>query len=555
MNIDIGNIRKSLAGPDLPEGWTLGRVAAALALAALAVRAVFLLQWAGLPYSVSPCSDAWAYEARAMEILHGGLIRHTAFYQSPLYPYLLAGVYKAFGHHPAVMLWLQALAGSAACALAAWLGWTCFGPRAGLFAGAICAFYRPLIFQTAVLGKETFAVLAAAATAALALKAARGGRRRWFLLCGIAAGAGALLHSNALLLVPAALLWLWRREGRGAASSFAAREAAPLLLGAALAVAPASLHNWLASRDAVLINYNGGFTFYLGNNPYATGVGIYPPGFSTEPDLEETQPDGIAARESGRALKPSEISRFWFRRGLEFIASHPWRWAVLTAAKFWFFWTRYEIPDNYDLQFMEEHSGTLLRLPLAGFALAGCLGAAGLFLCRRREPSGLLLLLFLAYLASLLPFWMADRYRLPALALLLPLAGAALDRLLSAAAGAGRSGALRAFAPASPLMLLCLAHPPFNMRVAEASGWAQLVTVRAAAGDYRGSLEALKNTVALDPSQLEPDVIRSAAGSLAMLGRAEEGRRLCASGAAAWPGSAELAACAAAPVKAAARRK
>ncbi len=523
------------AGPELPAGWTPRRIAAALFLAAFALRAAFLLQWAGLPYAASPCADAWAYENWALEILRGGLLRHTAFYQSPLYPYLLAGIYKLFGHHPAIMLWIQALAGSATVVLIYRLGRACFSPRAGLLAGALAVFYRPFIFHTAVAGKETFAVLAAALAAALALKAAERDRGRDYFLCGLAVGAGALLRTNALLLLPAAMAWLWLLHGRWA--GFAVRRALPLLLGAALALLPAALHNWYAAHDAVLVNYNGGYTFFLGNNPSATGIGDYPPGFTADPLLEESQPAEIAQKAAGRPLKPSEISRYWLRRGLSFIAAEPGRWAALTSAKFFFFWNRYEIPDNYDLQFVTAHGGTLLRLPLFTFALAGCLGAAGLFLCRARRFSGLLLLLFLAYLASLLPFWMSDRYRLPALALLLPLAGGALDGLVSAAGGLGRRETLRAFALASPLVLICLLPPPFNMRYAEASGWAQLVNVRAAAGDNAGALEAFGRVVELDPALLEPELVYSAAASLERLGRRREALALVSSGAAAYPDS------------------
>ena len=81
-------------------------------LLALGVRAVFLFQWMHLPYLGSPCGDSWAYEKWALEILGGQLVRYAAFYQSPFYPYFLAGFYKIFGHHPSGVLWLQGLADS-----------------------------------------------------------------------------------------------------------------------------------------------------------------------------------------------------------------------------------------------------------------------------------------------------------------------------------------------------------------------------------------------------------------------------------------------------------
>ncbi|MDA8243627.1 MAG: glycosyltransferase family 39 protein [Elusimicrobia bacterium] len=469
---------------------------AALFLPALVLRAVFLYQWSALPYLSALSSDAWAYDKQAMEILSGGLLRGAAFYQSPFYPYFLAAVYKAAGHHPAAVLWLQAAFDAGSCVLAMLLGERAFGRRAGLWAGLLCALYRPFIFAAAVPGKETLAVFSTLLFALLALKGAESGRGRDYFFCGLAGGWAALLRSNALLL-PAALLFhvLLRC---GAARARAA--ALPLLLGTGLAVLPATLHNLAASRDFVLINYNGGFTFFLGNNPSATGVGIYPAGFSSNPLLEESQPAALAELAAGRKLKPSEISRYWLRRGLSFIAAEPWRWLKLTAAKLYLFWNRYEIPDNYDLQFIGGNFRTLLSWPLVSFALAGCLGAAGLFLCRKDEASGLAGLLFLAYMFSLLPFWMADRYRLPAAALLLPLAAGALEHAAALLTAGKYAAAARPFLLAAPLMLLCLLPTPLDLRVAEGSGWSQLGLVWAENGDGKKASEAFLKAAEADPA-------------------------------------------------------
>lgn len=472
---------------------------------ALLLRAAFLLQWFQLPYAAAPQADAWAYHRWALEILGGGPLRHTAFYQSPFYPYLLALSYKLFGPSPAPVLWLQALADAGTCALVLLLGWRAFGRRAGLTAGLLCAFYRPFIFACGIPGKEALAVFSTALAAWLALRAGEGGRRRDWLLCGLACGWAALLRSNALLLAPAALLWAWRPPAAG----FLRRAALPLALGAGLAVLPATLHNALAARDFVLINYNGGFTFFLGNSAGATGTGIYPPGFSSSPLLEEIQPAVLAETAAGRPLKPSEISRYWLRRGLAYAAENPGEWLKLTAAKFFFFWNRYEIPDNYDLQFIAANFRTVLSLPLAGFALAGCLGAAGLFLCRRREASGLLLFLFAAYLLSVLPFWVTDRYRLPAVVFLLPAAGGFVSAALARDRRAARAALL-----AAPLALLCLLPAPFSRETAEGAGWAQLMAVRAEAGDAPGALAALARAEEARAGSVSPEAALAAALAL-----------------------------------------
>ena len=480
----------------------------AVFLLAFALRAAFLLQWFDLPYLASLSSDAWAYDRWALEIIDNGLLRHTAFYQSPFYPYFLAGFYKLFGHHPAGVLWLQAAADSGTCLLIMRAGELAFSGRAGLLAGLLCALYRPFIFGAAVPGKETFAVFSTALFALLALRAGGSGRGRDYLYCGLAAGWAALLRTNALLLLPAVLLWAWQKNSLKRLLKTAAL---PLLLGAALPVLPATLHNYAAGGGFVPVTYNGGFTFFLGNNPAATGAGIYPAGFSSNPLLEESQPARLAEEAAGRPLKASEISSFWLRKGLSFVAENPAAWLGLTAAKFFLFWNRYEIPDNYDLQFISANFGTLLGWPLVSFSLAGCFGAAGLFICRRVEASGLLLFLFLAYFASLLPFWMTDRYRLPAAALLLPLAAGLLDYAGAALASRDWRRALRPVLLASPLLLICLLPTPMNLRLAEAAGWAQLGAVYAETGDGPKALRAFEAAADIEPAALSPELLAAAA--------------------------------------------
>ncbi len=57
--------------------------------------AAFLPQWLRLPYLGALNSDAWSYDGWAMEIARGGLVRSTAFSQSPPYPYSSGGFLQA----------------------------------------------------------------------------------------------------------------------------------------------------------------------------------------------------------------------------------------------------------------------------------------------------------------------------------------------------------------------------------------------------------------------------------------------------------------------------
>ncbi len=521
----------------VPAPSRLRAAAAAVFLLAFALRAVFILQWLRLPYADALCADAWANDRWALDILENGLVRHKAFFQSPFYPYFLAAFYKIFGHEPRGVLWVHAAADSLSCVLLMLSARRCFGPRAGIFAGLAAALYRPFIFNAALLTKETFAVLGSALVLFTGLRAA-GGRTRDLFLCGLAAGWAVLSRSNMALMIPALLLWLgFRRSEPGAPGGLRARGALALAAGAALAVLPATAHNFAASRDLVPVNYTGGFTFFLGNNPRATGLATYPAGVNSDPLLEEAQSSRLAELGSGRALKPSEVSSFWFRKGLSSIAGDPLRWLGLSGLKFWLFWNRYEIPDNYDGGFIAGRFGTLLAWPLLSFAWVGCFGAVGLFLCRPREASGLPLALFLTYMASILPFIISDRYRLPGAVLLIPAAAAALDRTLSALRERAPGRMARPLLYASPLMALCLLPAPLDLRSDEAAGWGQLAAVRAARGEFALSVEAFRRAEALSPGGVNEAAADGAALSLWKLGRAEEALSLYERWCRVYPGS------------------
>ncbi len=508
---------------------------------AFALRTAFLLQWLRLPYIDSLCADAWANDQWALDILNGGLIRHRAFFQSPFYAYFLAAFYKIFGHEPRAVFWVQAGIDSCSCVILMHAARRCFDERAGALTGLAAAFYRPFIFSAALLTKETFVVFGASLFLLLSLRAAEKGRIRDYFICGLAAGCTVLLRSNMALLIPAALLWFRLRtpkpDGPGGLKAGAALS---LLAGAALAVLPVTLHNFAASRDLVLVNSTGGFTFFLGNNPEATGLATYPAGVNSDPLLEESQSARLAEISSGRALKPSGASSFWFRKGLRFIADQPLRWLGLMGLKFWLFWNRYEIPDNYDIQFIARNFNTILNLPLVSFALVGSLGAAGLFLCRIREASGLPLLLFLAYLSSILPFLISDRYRLPGVVFLLPLAAAAAERLAAALRKMEWRAVVKLLLPASPLIFLCLSRAPINMRSDEAAAWGQLAAVYAGRGDFQPALQAFQKAVALAPESVNEAAIDSAAFSLRKLNRPEEALVMYEAGSRIYPESAIL---------------
>ena len=439
---------------------------------ALALR---LAHWAAVrraPFIGEPAMDSWEYDRWAREIAGGNWLGHGrgVFFQAPLYPYLLAFLYKAAGPGLDAAYLVQIALAAAGCYALYRAGRTMAGERAGLAAAALAAVYGPFLFYDVQLLKESLAVTVvcfllwalawAAATpsdAAAAVmgsvkagpeapaRADRGTAGRW-LVVGLLLGVLALLRENALLVVPFLLPLAWSAGKRGAGggtragrrAAFASRagragRAAAFLAGVALALAPVALRNGFVGGDFLPTTSQGGVNFFIGNNPRADGT--YRPIVPGKqiPELERREPARIAEQALGRPLTPAEVSRYWLRRALAWARSHPGDFLRLTLRKLGLFWSWYEWPDAVDYYYLRGLS-PVYRLPLLEFGGVTLLAALGLgFLgggrARRLTPA---LLFAGAWMVSTVAFFLFARYRLPVVLALLLLAALPVAALVEA---------------------------------------------------------------------------------------------------------------------------
>jgi tetratricopeptide (TPR) repeat protein len=377
---------------------------AALLLLALAVRAALALTLRGAPYFHDPIVDGASYDRWAVEIATRDFWGTTAFFQDALYPYLLGVFYKVFGRD---LLWAR-LAQSLAAVLGLWMLFEAARRlcdlRTAFVALAIGALSKSLAFFDAAILKDFLGVLAV--EAALLLWTLD---RPWkWAGVGAALGAGCLVRGNLLLVVAAvAGLLALRREWRSAA-----------LLGAAAAacILPVTVRNAVVARDFVLTTWGLGPTLYIGNHPENTSGRYRPPPFLREGSIEAEETDfrTEAERRLGRTLRASEVDRYWRGEALSYVASQPLTFLAVTGKRALLLLNAYEVPDDLDPAFMARFSW-VLRLPLFTFGLFTMpLAAAGIYLAwQERARFSFALLLLPAYAASILPFFVFGRYRLP----------------------------------------------------------------------------------------------------------------------------------------------
>lgn len=418
---------------------------------ALVVRTLYLAEARHTPSFDQPLNDAAFHDYWAKGLISGrwappaGLadprIQTTPFFRPPGYPYFLALSYWLLGVGPWAPRIAQAALGLASVALAFFLGLKLYGRLVGFLLAVFMSLYWSFPYFEAELLEPSLLVyltLLMLLSFASWLEAPR-----WWKAAGagLSLGLYALARPNILLF--AALLPLWvgglmiRRPGdrRRLAGLLALVWAA-----AAATILPAAIRNYLAARDVVLISSNSGVNLLIGNHPGADGL------FS-EP--EEVRPFrssfGYAdlvrqlGERQGRPLSHSDASRYFSRRAYEFMREHPRQTLRLLARKTLLFWGPFEIGNNKEDHFERLHSRVLRALP-GQFTLALVLCAAGLALRRRlpvASPGGmerdflpLALLFVLSIYLSHLPYFIAGRFRVPILPVLLLYAAVAVAALV-----------------------------------------------------------------------------------------------------------------------------
>ncbi len=132
--------------------------ALAIFAVALLVRFVHVWQIRRSPFYATLLGDSRGYDEWARQIAAGDWLGHEVFYQAPLYPYLLGFIYAVAGHHLLVVRVVQALIGSASCALLALAGARLMSRPAGIAAGLMLALYAPAIFFDGLLQKSVLDV-------------------------------------------------------------------------------------------------------------------------------------------------------------------------------------------------------------------------------------------------------------------------------------------------------------------------------------------------------------------------------------------------------------
>jgi tetratricopeptide (TPR) repeat protein len=509
--------------------WAIPIPLALVLLAAAIFRAVYFSLYARTSiFFDGLILDSSVYDAWARAIASGRVIGTEAFYFPPLYPYLLGIVFRLFGPSYAVVYLLQALMGLANIALVHRIGSAVFNPRVGLIAACGAALYAPFpFFEMKVMG-TTLGVTLNLAALLLLVRAesvvSRAGERfpaHWFA-AGLLIGVAALVLPGTILL---ALLYAGTKARRHP------RVTVAILAGAFLGLLPALIHNLYVAADPLPLSGQGGITFYQGNNPKSAGLYDVAPGFSGSPETQAEEERAIAERETGHALRRSQISAHFFRKGLAFITGSPGRWLWLEARKLLALLGDYEASTEYSLYLERDQIPWLWLafLPYAAIAGAGVAGLLGPARSERggeapvRDGAGQALPIYTIYAAAIpILFYVSSRYRLPLVPALVIYGASFVERAAWCLreGGARRVAAERLIVLAALVGLVSLVPLGTRSATAEANVHYNIGNVLADRGRHEEAIVSFDRALAGWPDHAFALINRG--NSLDRLGREEE---------------------------------
>lgn len=406
--------------------------------AALIVRVVYLLQYHGSPLWDQLTVDNWYHFNWANSIADGNIVGGTTYFRAPFYIYCLGLLFALLGSSLWVARLFGLVVGLASVFMTFKLGERLIDRRTGFVAALLHALYPLAIYYEGELLLDSLFMLLVELTVYSLLRWMDSRRGGDLLGTGLICGLAAITRPTILLIVPLMVLWVLLGVGvRGRI-----RQTALLVLGLALIIGPVFVRNLRVADDPVLIASQGGINLFIGNNDEADGFSASMP----EPmgyNWTIAQVTWQAETETGRELKPGEVSDFWRDRALQWIVDNPGRFLGLFFKKLYFQIGDLDISNNRSLKMVLDTFPLLGKNPLH-FAVIFALAVVGIAATWRGYGGVRFVLAFIGlYVLVMSLFFYNSRFRLPLLPFYFVLASAGLWQLKDLISARSRQVAIR----------------------------------------------------------------------------------------------------------------
>ena len=358
------------------------------------------------------------------------------YFRAPLYPYFLSGLLRITSNSLYGSRLIQIILGALLPVIVMLIGLRVLNKIAAYIAAFIAAVYPTFIYYDSALLITFLMTLLSALLIYMLYKAQEKRQVVYFIAGGLLLGLAALARPNILLFGPALFVWAWLTLRKKLGSRKTLIRYAVLGAVTCLIILPVTIRNYAVSGDFILISWQGGYNFFLGNNRYADGWSATSPGIDKSWEGGYNAAITIAEQRLNRKLKTSEVSGYWLDEGLSEVSSYPGNFVKLLVRKTRLIFNGYEIPNNQHLYMVKPFAGAVGHLLTTKpiyfpFGILAPLALIGIGLSLRKWRKFLLLYLFLgSYILSLILFFVCARFRQPLLPIMIIFAVYGIDTIV-----------------------------------------------------------------------------------------------------------------------------
>lgn len=384
------------------------------------VRLIFILLLKNNAYSIITryTVDSIYYHDWALKIAQGDWIGKEVFFLGPFYAYFLGIIYAIFGNKILAVQIIQVILASFGAGFLYLITRKISSHRNGVIASIIYILSGILIFYTGALLYVEVNIFLSLLLVYLLLGLADPSREKSIsgklILTGIVMGLLVMVRPEFILflvlLIPYFIIKIRPKR---------ILQYIVFLFFSLITISTIPLRNYLVGKDFVPFTAHSGVNFYYGNNPQTDGTWrpVYP--LQQTPDISIAQLQYSSQRIDGKLVKPSQASKYWMQKGLNFIKKNPWRYVKLLGRKLSLFFNNYEIPNNYYF-YQTRDDSIILKICFIGFALILPLAILGIVFSLKRWKDFYLIYSFIfIYLVSSLVFYVISRLRAPVIPFLI----------------------------------------------------------------------------------------------------------------------------------------
>jgi 4-amino-4-deoxy-L-arabinose transferase-like glycosyltransferase len=252
-------------------------------------------------------------------------------WEPPLYPYLMAGVFKLFGIYTQasafVLLTINSLFATLTTIPIFLIARCTFGDRVAKWSAYGWAL-NPYVWYWSIhwIWDTTFTPVVLACIFLCALKLQDWPGVRGWAIFGALYGIGALANPTMLAFLPFCGLWIWRQRYKRGLHSFSGVVLASVVFFAVLS--PWIIRNYFAFGRFVFLRDDFGLQIRLGNGPYADGMLMA----YLQPNLNKLE------LEKFQSMGELAYAQSCKQQAYDWIREHPARFAIISLKRFFYYW-------------------------------------------------------------------------------------------------------------------------------------------------------------------------------------------------------------------------